>query len=82
MTKTMHFDGPCPLLTCQETGPHDHEVCPECGSVRHGNITCNTCRRWMNAKFGWDLPMSNNPPVKPCGAADIEPFLRRLEANP
>lgn len=47
--KTMHFDGPCPYLFCQETGPHDHPICPDCGAVRCGNIFCPTCRRlWMD----------------------------------
>lgn len=42
--KFVHFDGPCPFLLCMETGPHDHGVCPECGAVRYGNISCPTCR--------------------------------------
>ncbi len=40
----MHFDGACPFLTCLEAGPHDHEICPDCGAVRYGNIYCLTCR--------------------------------------
>lgn len=44
MTKTVHFNGPCPYLLCLETGPHDHPICPECGAVRYGNIFCPTCR--------------------------------------
>ena len=40
------FDGPCPFLTCLETGPHTHDVCPECNAVRHGNICCKTCRKY------------------------------------
>lgn len=35
--------GPCPFLTCLETGPHGHDVCPACGAVRFGNIGCRTC---------------------------------------
>ncbi len=43
--KTMKFDGVCPFLLCQETGPHAHPVCPDCGVVRFGNMFCPTCRR-------------------------------------
>lgn len=47
------FDGSCPFLTCLETGPHVHPVCPECGAVRYGNIFCGECRKqagiWTNA---------------------------------
>jgi len=41
----VHFGGPCPFLTCLETGPHEHPVCPECGAVRYGNFYCPVCRR-------------------------------------
>ena len=40
----IHFDGPCPFLTCLETEPHDHPICPDCGAVRWGNMFCKTCR--------------------------------------
>lgn len=36
-------DGPCPLLTCLDTGPHGHDICPECKAVRFGNLFCRTC---------------------------------------
>jgi hypothetical protein len=39
-----HSDGPCPFLTCLQTEPHDHPICPECGAVRWGNMFCETCR--------------------------------------
>jgi hypothetical protein len=55
--KTIHFDGPCPFLTCLEPGPHDHEVCPTCQTVRYGNLYCNTCRERINDARGWNLPM-------------------------
>lgn len=40
----MEFDGPCPMLTCLETEPHSHPVCPDCGAVDFGNWFCTTCR--------------------------------------
>lgn len=39
----MHFNGPCPYLTCLKTEPHSHPVCPACGAVRYGNLQCATC---------------------------------------
>ena len=42
------FLGPCPFLTCTETGPHEHVCCPDCGAVRHGNMFCNTCIKEMD----------------------------------
>lgn len=54
---TMHFDGPCLFLTCLETGPHDHEICPTCRALRYGNLFCNTCRERINKARGWNLPM-------------------------
>ena len=41
---TIRFEGPCPFLTCLETNPHEHEICPDCGAVRYGNLYCATCR--------------------------------------
>ena len=55
--KSIHFEGACPFLTCLETGPHDHEVCPVCDAVRYANLFCNTCRQKMNQRHGWNLPM-------------------------
>lgn len=57
------------------------EVCSECGAVGHGNMFCNRCRTVNNERHGWKLPPWEGPPVRPCGAEDIEPFLRRLEAT-
>ena len=45
MVKQIHFDGPCPFLTCLKTEPHSHPVCPACGAVRYGNMQCDECRR-------------------------------------
>lgn len=39
------IDGPCPFLTCLDTGPHGHDVCPDCSAVRFGNMCCATCVR-------------------------------------
>lgn len=40
-------DGSCPFLTCLDSGPHGHDVCPACGAVRFGNMFCATCvRTW------------------------------------
>jgi len=44
----IHFDGPCPFLTCFEEGPHSHPVCPKCGAVRYGNLYCEECRSHWN----------------------------------
>lgn len=39
------FAGPCPFLTCLETGLHRHPTCPRCGAMRYGNLFCSTCIR-------------------------------------
>lgn len=43
--ETIHFDGPCPLLLCLAEVPHDHPICPKCGAVAYGNISCDECRK-------------------------------------
>jgi hypothetical protein len=43
-TNAVLLDGPCPFLTCLETGPHGHDVCPDCRAVKFGNMFCVTCR--------------------------------------
>jgi hypothetical protein len=49
--KTWAVDGPCPFLTCTETGPHEHAVCPDCDAVRYGNpFYCPTCNAVFNAE--------------------------------
>ncbi len=55
-----------------------YEICPECGAVTHGNLFCNTCRTVMNERNGWQLPPWEVPAERPCGAADIQPFIDRL----
>jgi len=42
--KTFEIESACPFLLCCQTGPHSHSICPECGTVRHGNIYCKNCR--------------------------------------
>lgn len=37
------FAGPCPFVLCLVTEPHEHPVCPECGAVNYGNISCKRC---------------------------------------
>ena len=54
---SIHYDGACPFLSCLETAPHDHKVCPACQTVRYGNLYCNTCRERINKARGWNLPM-------------------------
>jgi hypothetical protein len=49
--KKMDFDGPCPFLTCFETLPHSHPVCPVCGAVRYGNINCSECKKHSKQKW-------------------------------
>lgn len=39
------FEGPCPFLMCLAVGPHRHPICPKCGAVGYGNISCDECRR-------------------------------------
>ncbi|GGM52571.1 hypothetical protein ACFFX1_55500 [Dactylosporangium sucinum] len=40
-------DGPCPFLTCLDTGPHGHDICPDCEAVGFGNAFFGTCvRSW------------------------------------
>lgn len=65
LPKKMHFFGPCPFLTCQETAPHDHDICPECGAVRYGNLFCNTCRQHARETYGLDLPVLETPAEAP-----------------
>lgn len=36
-------DGPCPLLSCGQTGWHSHPVCEICEAVQYGNISCGNC---------------------------------------
>lgn len=50
--RTIAFDGPCPFLLCLETGPHTHPVCPDCGAVRYGNLSCTTCRERRASEGG------------------------------
>ena len=42
--ETVWFDGPCPFLLCLQAEGHSHPVCPACGAVRYGNLSCETCR--------------------------------------
>ena len=45
MSDSVRFDGPCPFLMCSARRAHSHPVCPDCGAVRYGNISCPTCRQ-------------------------------------
>ncbi len=45
MVEYMELDGPCPLLLCLADGKHKHPICPKCGAVGYGNISCDECRR-------------------------------------
>lgn len=37
----------CPFLTCEQVGPHAHDVCWLCETLRSGNAFCGACRsRW------------------------------------
>jgi hypothetical protein len=48
-TAAVFTDGPCPFVTCLDTGPHGHDICPECGAVKFGNAFCATCvRSWTH----------------------------------
>ena len=51
MIQQVYFDGPCPFLTCFESGPHDHPVCPDCRAMRWGNASCPTCRSHWPEEF-------------------------------
>ncbi|MBA7496141.1 hypothetical protein ES702_06739 [subsurface metagenome] len=42
----IYFEGACPFLLCTKQKPHLHSICPECRSVRHGNLFCGTCREY------------------------------------
>jgi hypothetical protein len=44
---------PCPFLTCQETRPHRHAICPACKAARYGNAGCAQCRL---ARLDLNLP--------------------------
>jgi hypothetical protein len=78
--KVMHFDGPCPLLTCFYTGPHSHPICPRCGAVGYGNLTCPVCREHIMNRHhirawtclecedcGYQFPFGDDPdPIPTC----------------
>jgi hypothetical protein len=49
--KYIPFSGPCPLLSCTETSMHFHPVCPVCGAINYGNITCPECREYHRIKL-------------------------------
>lgn len=36
----------CPFLLCLVRGPHAHPVCPQCGAVRFGNLSCDLCNAY------------------------------------
>ena len=38
------FTWDCPFLSCIEDRPHRHSVCPSCGAVGFGNLSCHQCR--------------------------------------
>jgi hypothetical protein len=70
--ESVRFDGPCPFLTCLQTEPHDHPVCPDCGAVRWGNAYCETCRsHWPKERtafrqlleIGTEAPRPRTGPV-------------------
>lgn len=63
--QTMAFDGPCPFLTCLAQGPHTHPICPECGSVRYGNMFCPEC--WRQMESGG------------VGRAEMDQYLRQVD---
>lgn len=48
---TIHLDGPCPMVSCLKTGPHDHESCPDCGAVDFGNPLCPTCKSEVGVTY-------------------------------
>ena len=33
----------CPFLGCRVEAAHEHPVCPACGAVRYGNMSCRAC---------------------------------------
>jgi hypothetical protein len=39
-----HSNEPCRFLSCNECLPHDHPICPMCGSVKFSNLSCALCR--------------------------------------
>lgn len=44
LTAATHFEGACPFITCLALYPHDHYICPRCGSLRFGNSSCGLCK--------------------------------------
>jgi hypothetical protein len=58
-------------------------VCPSCGAVEHGNLTCRVCRQNMRERSGplktLDLlDEMNIATVSPVGPDEIREFLERL----
>jgi len=48
----LHYNRSCPFLICLETKPHRHPVCPKCGSVKFGNISCDVCSELDKRRYG------------------------------
>jgi hypothetical protein len=61
-----------------------YDVCPDCGAVSHGNLTCRTCRQHMREENGPSdfldrLDAANMPTLPPVGVETVREFLQRLE---
>lgn len=61
----------------------DYPVCPDCGAVCYGNLSCRTCRADMR-QSGCKSPIldqldaTNLPTIPPVSAEEIRAFLKRL----
>lgn len=77
--------GAMSLARAEKRGHRCRDVCPACGAVSHGNITCPTCRNHHRetdprSKAAMDhLDSLNIPFVAPATAEDVRPFIEKLE---
>ena len=61
-----------------------YSVCPDCGAVSYGNITCRTCRQYTRelsgpSEFLDKLDALNIATQPPLGPEAIRAFLEKLE---
>jgi hypothetical protein len=58
-------------------------VCPDCGAVSYGNLTCRTCRQHMREEMGASelldrLDALHITTVPPVGVEAVRAFVARL----
>jgi len=67
----MEFQEWCPFLLCLEDTPHVHNICPDCDTVRYGNLGCFGCWQF------WGFIRDMDPELPP--GPDWNPFSAKIE---